>query len=116
MRKKDPSEQLLWHITLHIAKDMQPVYRVEVHPHAENSGPQVCATKRIYMRASSQRKQKADVLNIYNMSCLLCSMQMFNLVYISAGIQNTVSNKMHLLQKRYLMKVMFTLYQYQYGN
>ena len=35
-------------VTLHIVKDMVPVYAVEkleVHPHAENVRPQVCATK-----------------------------------------------------------------------
>ena len=34
-------------ITLHIAKDTVPVYTVEpeVHPHAENIQPQVCATR-----------------------------------------------------------------------
>ena len=51
MRRKDPGSR--WTVftntvTLHIVKDMVPIYTVEnteVHPHAENFGPQVCATK-----------------------------------------------------------------------
>ena len=45
-----------------------------------------------------------------NMRCLLCSMQMFNLAYISSEIQNTVCKQMApVATKKYLMKIMFTL-------
>ena len=43
-------------------------------------------------------------------------MQMFYSVYISSGIQNTVCKQKVPVAKKYLMKVMFTLYQSQYGN
>ena len=63
----------------------------EVHPHAENFRTQVCAMKpqqglepeeadRLIFLAKickTDSKQNSHVLLIYNMSCLLCSMQIF---------------------------------------
>ena len=94
-------------VTLHITTDMVPVYTVEkleVHPHAGNFWPQVCGMKQQWGVMSQDRGSRQarlpcqkdsehtpHVLYIYQhvvftMQC----MQMFNLVYISSGIQNTV--------------------------
>lgn len=43
------------------------------------------------------------------MSCTSTNV-MFNLVYISSGIQNTVCKQTVPVAKEYLMKVLFTLY------
>ena len=77
-------------VTLHIVKDMVPVYvveKLEVHPHAENVRPQVCATKsqRVLTQTRGSRqarlpgqkfvKQTASthMMSSTNTSCLLCS-------------------------------------------
>ena len=106
-------------VTLHIAKDMVPVCTVEkpeVHPHAENVRPQVCAMKPqwgmsqargsrqallpgqkcVKKKKEKKKKDKHTSTQLMsrgstNMWCLLCNaMQMLSLVYIASGIQNTV--------------------------
>ena len=83
-------------VTLHITKDMVPVFTVEpeVHPHAENVQPQVCATKPqwVLCRGSRQacipcQKCVKKTASTHLMSCtstnMMITVQMFNLVYIS---------------------------------
>ena len=51
-------------VTLHMAKDMVPVYTVEkpeVHPHAENFQPQVCAMKQQWGLSQARGRRQACV-------------------------------------------------------
>ena len=69
----------------------------------------------VFLAKNMLNRQQAHTLcPVHLPTCdVHCSMQMFNLVYVSSGIQNTVCK-----QKAPFAKKVFneTLYQYQYGN
>ena len=73
----------------------------------------------VFLAKNMLYRQQATphVLYIYQhvMFTMQC-MQMFYLVQISSGIQKAVCKQKAPFAKKYLMKVTFTLYQYQYGN
>ena len=78
---------------------------------------QVCVMKLQQGLTQARGSRQANLPGPNLMSCtstnmwwLLCSMQMFNLVYISSGIQNTVCKQKAPCAKKYLNKVMFTLH------